>query len=200
MFHSELYAARRHALAARMSGGLLLFVGNDEAPTNFRANVYPFVQDGCFAYFFGIVRPGLAGVIDVDAGTSWLFGDDAGIDAAIWMGAAPRIAEQAMTIGAAHGGTLADLVQLLSRAREQARAIVYPPVYSDATLIKISAWLGPAAFPDPRSPRDRTDQDDRRAPRDQGPRRGLRDRAGIVGDGRDAPCRDGGDASGGGRA
>lgn len=142
MFDSAIHDLRRRALAAAMPGGVLLFAGNDDAPTNFRANNYPFVQDGCFRYFFGINRPGLIGLIDVDAGESWLFGEESTIDATIWLGAQPSLAEQAEAVGVRHVGSPADLGARLALAKSQGRAIQHPPAYRADTLLKLAALLG----------------------------------------------------------
>jgi hypothetical protein len=86
MFDAATYTQRRAALMARMQTGLLLFPGNLDSPMNFAGNVYPFWQDRTFLYYFGLNEPGLAAVIDVEAGRSILFGDDATVDDVMWSG------------------------------------------------------------------------------------------------------------------
>ncbi len=139
MFDSRIYRARRVALAAAMPGGLLLFPGHDEAPTNFRSNVYPFVQDGCFSYFFGISRPGLVGLIDVDNGRSELFGEDGTIDTTIWMGAQPTLAELGAATGADGVGSTNDLLMRLTSAGRQGRSVSHPPAYRADTRLMLAA-------------------------------------------------------------
>jgi hypothetical protein len=104
MFESDVYQTRRQALAAELPGSLILLPGNEEAPIDFRANVYPFHQDGSFRYFFGIDRPGLTGLIDGDSGEHWLFGNEPTIQDTIWLGVQPSLAEQAEAAGVALTG------------------------------------------------------------------------------------------------
>jgi hypothetical protein len=110
MFDPVLYRARRQALALAMPDTFILLLGNEESPIDFRANAYPFRQDGCFRYFFGLDRPGLAGLIDTATGEEWLFGDDPGIDATIWLGPQPSLAQQAESVDVARTAPL-DMLQ-----------------------------------------------------------------------------------------
>ena len=66
MFKTETYKTRREKLAKTLGNGLVLFLGNEESSMNFKDNVYPFRQDSSFLYFFGIDRPDIAAVIDID--------------------------------------------------------------------------------------------------------------------------------------
>src|ERR1700748_3373585 len=117
MFDPAIYQARRRALAAALPGALILLPGHGEAPINFRANAYPFRQDGSFRYFFGLDRPGLAGLIDADSGDEALFGEDIGIDAAVWIGAQPTLAMLAEQVGVARTGSPGMLADRLAEAR-----------------------------------------------------------------------------------
>jgi Xaa-Pro aminopeptidase/Xaa-Pro dipeptidase len=141
MFDPAMYRARRRALAAALPGALILLPGHEDAPINFRANAYPFRQDGSFRYFFGLDRPGLAGLIDADSGEALLFGDDAGIDAAIWTGAQPALAEQAGQVGVALTGTRRMLADRLAEARRQGRPVLYTPPYRAEAVATLSALL-----------------------------------------------------------
>ena len=69
MFDSSVYINRRKALREKVSSGLILILGNNEAPANFPDNTYKFRQDSTFLYFFGHNHPGYAGVIDVESGS-----------------------------------------------------------------------------------------------------------------------------------
>jgi hypothetical protein len=68
MFDASVYVARRERLARDVGTGLVLLLGNAEAPMNYRDNQYPFRQDSTFLYYFGLDRPDLAAVVDCDAG------------------------------------------------------------------------------------------------------------------------------------
>ena len=68
MFTPATYHDRRDRLAKAVGSGLILLLGNEEVGMNYAANVYPFRQDSTFLYFFAVDQPGLAAVIDVEAG------------------------------------------------------------------------------------------------------------------------------------
>ena len=53
MFDSLTYQKRRKALREKMSNGIILILGNNEAPANYPDNTYKFRQDSSFVYFFG---------------------------------------------------------------------------------------------------------------------------------------------------
>ena len=61
MFDKSVYVNRRKQLIDKMSGGLVLILGNEEAPANYPSNTYKFRQDSSFLYFFGLNMPGFAG-------------------------------------------------------------------------------------------------------------------------------------------
>lgn len=63
MFNSTIYKNRREALRKKVDSGLILFLGNNEAPANYPDNTYKFRQDSSFLYFFGLQNPGFAGVL-----------------------------------------------------------------------------------------------------------------------------------------
>lgn len=142
MFDPSVYRDRRRALSRAMPGALILLLGNDEAPIDFRANAYPFRQDGCFRYFFGLDRPGLAGLIDTDSDEDWLFGDDPGIDGAIWFGPQPSLAEQAQLVDVADTAPSAILASRLERAAALGRPIAYTPPYRAETRLRLANLLG----------------------------------------------------------
>ena len=66
MFNSEVYQNRRRALLEKMaamtsegSRGLAVFLGNVDAPANYRGNDYKFRQDSNFLYFWEWMSRGL---------------------------------------------------------------------------------------------------------------------------------------------
>ena len=75
MFDKSVYVNRRKQLIDKMSGGLVLILGNEEAPANYPSNTYKFRQDSSFLYFFGLNMPGFAGLMDVDSGDVCLYGN-----------------------------------------------------------------------------------------------------------------------------
>ena len=82
---------RRQALRNKVQNGLILILGNNEAPANYPDNTYKFRQDSSFLYFFGHSHPGYAGVMDVEAGEDYFFGNDVDMDDIIWMGPQPSV-------------------------------------------------------------------------------------------------------------
>ena len=91
MFDKNVYINRRKRLVEKMGGGLVLILGNGEAPANYTDNTYKFRQDSSFLYFFGLNHPGFAGLMDVDSGETCLFGNDVDMDDIIWMGPQPSV-------------------------------------------------------------------------------------------------------------
>ena len=73
MFETSVYKNRRARLKEKVKSGLVLILGNGEAPANYTDNTYKFRQDSSFLYFFGLNQPGFAGVIDIDSGDEYIF-------------------------------------------------------------------------------------------------------------------------------
>ena len=99
MFDKSVYVNRRKQLIDKMSGGLVLILGNEEAPANYPSNTYKFRQDSSFLYFFGLNMPGFAGLMDVDSGDVCLYGNDVDMDDIIWMGPQPSVKDLAASVG-----------------------------------------------------------------------------------------------------
>ena len=99
MLASETYIQRREALISSLDSGLVLLVGHDESPMNFRDNPYPFWQDSSFLYYLGLREPGLAALLDVDEGTHTLYGHDSTLDEIIWTGPVPTLLERGAEAG-----------------------------------------------------------------------------------------------------
>lgn len=86
MFNKETYINRRQNLKEAVREGIILFMGNEESPMNYTDNAFPFRQDSSFLYFFGLDRPGLVAVIDIDNEKEIVFGNDISIEDIIWTG------------------------------------------------------------------------------------------------------------------
>ncbi|MEI7980050.1 MAG: aminopeptidase P family protein [Bacteroidota bacterium] len=142
MFASEVYIERRKKLPAGISGGVILFLGNQEVPFNYPANTYAFRQDSNFSYFFGLDHPDLAGVIDLDGDREWIFGNDVDIDDIIWMGKQPTISDQAKLVGVLHTAPLKDLGELILTAKGKGQPIHFAPPYRGEIILWLSDLLG----------------------------------------------------------
>jgi Xaa-Pro aminopeptidase len=129
MFKKETYVNRRKQLMKDVSKGLILVVGNSDVAFNYQANQYTFRQDSTFRYFFGYDIQALVGVIDVESGEEYLFGEEVDIDDIIWTGEVPSIADRAKGIGVKNSGTIKDLRNLIDKAVFGGRKIHYVPPY-----------------------------------------------------------------------
>ncbi|MCB0292476.1 MAG: aminopeptidase P N-terminal domain-containing protein, partial [Calditrichaeota bacterium] len=142
MFPSEVYVERRKRLKQQIGSGMILFLGNDESPMNYRDNGYHYRQDSSFLYYFGLDFPGLAALIDVDADEETLFGDDYTIDQIVWMGPQPTIRERGETCGVANTVPAKQLGNALQNALHQERRIHFLPQYRAENLLRLEALLG----------------------------------------------------------
>jgi Xaa-Pro aminopeptidase len=150
MFPRDTYIRRRQTLSDRFTGGLLLLPGNNESPMNYADNAYPFRQDSTFRYYFGLDQPDLAAVIDVDAGTSTVFGDELTIDHIVWMGDLPTIADRAEQVGVSDTRPRGEVARVISDARAAGRDVHHLPPYRADTTLWLADLLGiaPAAVRD----------------------------------------------------
>lgn len=142
MFETSIYKNRRARLREQMGQGLILILGNGEAPANYTDNTYKFRQDSSFIYFFGLNHPGFAGVIDVDSGKEYIFGNDVDMDDIIWMGPQPTVKEMAARVGVEHTAPFAALADCLKQAITQGRRIHFLPPYRFRNRILLEDLLG----------------------------------------------------------
>jgi Xaa-Pro aminopeptidase len=153
MLTPDTYRARRARLSKAIGSGLVLFLGNDEVGMNYTANVYPFRPDSTFLYFWALDQPGLAAVIDIDARTETVFGDDVTVADVVWSGPQPTTASRAAEAGVkktAPSGKLADVV---SAAMKKKRPVHFLKPYRAEHVVKLAALTGikPAKLADKRS-------------------------------------------------
>lgn len=141
MFSASTYKARRDTLRARMGSGIVLFLGNDDAPMNYRANTYHFRQDSNFLYYFGIDRPGLIGLMDLDAGEDMIYGNELTMDDIVWTGNQPTLQAKAAAAGVHKIAEPTALAAVLGQALQQGRKIHFTPPYRSANAIKLHTWL-----------------------------------------------------------
>ena len=143
MFESAIYQNRRSRLKELVGDGVIVLFGNNDAPYNYPNNAYsPFRQDSSFLYYFGQIRDGLVGYIDVDQNEEYLIGNDIDIDDIVWYGSVDSIADMAKQVGVAHTAPMAQLATLLSAAKAAGRRIHFLPPYRHDTKIQIMDLLG----------------------------------------------------------
>lgn len=141
MFSADTYRERRRRLCRAIDSGIVLLPGNRDTPINYTDNVYPFRQDSTFLYFFGIDRPELAGVIDLDADDAIVYGDEFTMDDIIWRGPQPLIADQSLASGVGRTAPRAALATALSDAAAKGRTIHVLPTYRAETARELAALL-----------------------------------------------------------
>jgi len=142
MFDPAIYRERRNRLKKDVGSGLILLLGNDEVGMNYAANTYHFRQDSTFLYFFAVDLPGLAALIDIDAGTETLFGDDLTVADIVWTGSQPTIADQAKSAAVAATAPMAELETRMADAIAQGRRVHFLKPYRTEHTLKITALLG----------------------------------------------------------
>jgi Xaa-Pro aminopeptidase len=141
LFPTATYGNRRTELAKNVRQGIILLPGNNDAPMNFRDNIYPFRQDSSFLYYAGLQRPGLALLIDCETNESILFGNDASIDEIIWTGPTNSVKSLAERVGIKKAMPFHQLQEKLLEAQHKDRPIHYLNPYRDDHKILLSTLL-----------------------------------------------------------
>ncbi len=144
MFDQATYAARRAKLKKQVGKGLILLLGNEDSSMNYRDNLYPFRQDSSFLYFFGLDKPGLAAIIDIDNDREVIYGNELTMDEIVWTGPLPSLAEQAAAAGVGLTEPVTALSHVIGSARGSGRSIHFLPPYRPENILKLSAWFGVA--------------------------------------------------------
>ena len=142
MFIPEVYANRRKKMGQLINSGLVLLPGNSETAFNYPGNTYNFRQDSSFLYFFGLDHPGFAGIIDVDNGKDYFFGDDITMDDIIWMGPQPSMKERAAKVGITNVLPYIKLSEMIQEAIDKNRKIHFLPPYRGEQYIQLAELLG----------------------------------------------------------
>ncbi|MDR3060536.1 MAG: aminopeptidase P N-terminal domain-containing protein [Dysgonamonadaceae bacterium] len=129
MFTKETYIRRREELKKKIGSGMILLMGNGEAPLNYPNNTYTFRQDSSFLYFAGLDTPDLYCVIDIDHNNEYLFGDELTIDDIIWMGNLPSLKERSESVGINTVLPVAELNGMVKAALKSGKKIHYLKPY-----------------------------------------------------------------------
>lgn len=143
MFCKETYVSRRAELKKLVKSGIIILFGNNEAPANYPNNGYaPFRQDSTFLYYFGQIREGLVGVIDIDNDTETLVGNDISIDDIVWYGSVDSLGDLAAQVGVANTAPMKSLKTICNEAMRQKRTIHFLPPYRADIMIQVFDLLG----------------------------------------------------------
>ena len=142
MFKIQTYLNRRHILKNQIDSGIVLFMGNDESPMNYTDNTYHFRQDSSFLYYFGLKTAGLVGIVDVDEGKDYIFGNDLTVEDFVWMGYQPALKDHSKNTGIENTGSISELEKYLKEAVAKGRKIHLLPQYRAENMIKLFHWLG----------------------------------------------------------
>lgn len=149
MFSKDVYARRRQTLVAKMADsaaegkrGIALFIGNTEAPAQYKDNCYKFRQDSTWLYFFGIDQPLYAAIIDLDNGNETVFANDVEIGDIIWMGPQPSVASVAASAGVEKSAPYTNLNAAVAKALAEGRPVHFVKPSRYYNTMKIASLLG----------------------------------------------------------
>ena len=146
MFAKEVYVRRRKTLLEKMraagADGIILFVGNAEAPAQYKDNCYKWRQDSTWLYYMGLDDPMYAAVLDIDSGEETIFADDVEIGDIIWMGPQPTVASKAARVGVAKSAPYANVDKAVAAARKAGRKVHHVAPSRYFNTIRLTEMLG----------------------------------------------------------
>ena len=142
MFDAQTYIDRRETLKSKFNAGLLLFLGNEESPANYKANTFAFRQDGSLLYYFGLDIPGLAATIDLDNNSETIFGPEFTVDDIVWIGPQPSLAQLAEKTGVKNSAPMSKLDSAIRSRISKGSQVHFLPQYRSENIFKISNLLG----------------------------------------------------------
>lgn len=149
MFSKETYTARREELVRRISQnlpegnrGIILFVGNVEAPAQYKDNCYKWRQDSSWLYYFGIDDPRYGAVIDLDEDRTVIYADDVEIGDIIWMGPQPSVASKAEAVGVAESAPYGTMDKIVAAAIAAGRRVHFLPPSRYYNTMKLADLTG----------------------------------------------------------
>jgi Xaa-Pro aminopeptidase len=124
-----------------MKSGLLLFLGNEESPMNYKDNTFSFRQDSTFLYYWGLDHPSLAATIDLDEGSETIFGNDPTVDEIVWTGPQKLMKEKAAAAGVSAMMPLKKLGDVVKGALLKGRKIHFLRQYRSESLLTLESLL-----------------------------------------------------------
>ena len=148
MFSKEVYSRRRETLLGKLrtagESGIVLFIGNAEAPAQYRDNCYKWRQDSSWLYYFGLDEPRYAAVLDIESGSEVIYADDVDIDDIIWMGPQPSVQSLAESVGVAHTAPYGKVDEDVAAARKAGRKVHYLAPSRYFNTLRLMELLGRA--------------------------------------------------------
>ena len=148
MFAKEVYVSRRRTLLAKMAAqgqkGIILFIGNVEAPAQYKDNCYKWRQDSSWLYYFGLDDPQYAAILDIESGEETVYANDVEIGDIIWMGPQPTVASKAALVGVAATKPYGALEADVEKALAAGRPVHHLPPTRYYNTLKLMKLLGSA--------------------------------------------------------
>ena len=146
MFAKEVYVGRRQTLLAKMreagESGVILLVGNAEAPAQYRDNCYKWRQESTWLYYMGLDDPMYAAVLDIDSGEEVIYADDVEIGDIIWMGPQPTVQSKAERVGVAKSAPYAQVDQAVKAAAAAGRKVHHIAPSRYFNTLRLTEMLG----------------------------------------------------------
>lgn len=142
MFDKQAYIQRRNKLRAQFDHGVVLMLGNQEASMNYPHNHYRFRQDSSFLYFYGLDKPNLVGVMDIDNNQDYIFGDDFSIDDVVWMGPQPTMEDMVKSVGVINWMSSDSLKAFFKEVIRDRRVVHFLPAYRGEQTLLLEGLLG----------------------------------------------------------
>jgi Xaa-Pro aminopeptidase len=141
LFPTSVYENRRNTLQKNVGSGLIILCGNEETGMNYKDNIYPFRQDSCFLYYFGLPLAGLSAIIDTDRQQTIIFGNELSLDDVIWTGPLPSLKALSAAVGVDTTHPVKSIDQYIQQAKTTGREIHFLPPYRAENLLKLAEWL-----------------------------------------------------------
>lgn len=146
MFAKEVYVRRRKALLEKMRGagaqGIILFVGNAEAPAQYKDNCYKWRQDSTWLYYMGLDDPMYAAILDIDSGEETVYADDVEIGDIIWMGPQPTVQSKAERVGVAKSAPYGEVDKAVMAAKKAGRTVHHIAPSRYFNTLRLQEMLG----------------------------------------------------------
>jgi Xaa-Pro aminopeptidase len=141
MFDKSVYLDRRQKLKSAVGNGVILLPGNEESSMNYKDNLYPFRQDSTFLYFFGLDRPCLLALIDIDNGEEIIFGDNLTTEQMVWTGFREPLETLSELVGIKKVKRRSEIAAVIKQAQSAKRSIHFLPPYRPEHVITLQALL-----------------------------------------------------------